>query len=162
MSFEVIEADLQNPAHCAGLVDVLDSYASDPWGGGVPLDSEVRDRLAESLRAHPTSLVLLAVENGRAIGTAVCFFGFSTFRARPLLNVHDLAVVPEWRGQGVGRSLLTAAEQRAREGGCCRLTLEVLEPNGPARILYERFGFSDPAGDASGPTLFLAKDLTDS
>jgi ribosomal protein S18 acetylase RimI-like enzyme len=86
--------------------------------------------------------------------------GFSTFEARPLVNVHDLAVLPEHRGRGVGRALLAGVEQRARARGCCKLTLEVLDTNETARRLYARFGFQDfPLQGDPVPTRFLAKPL---
>jgi ribosomal protein S18 acetylase RimI-like enzyme len=153
------EADLANPADAAGIVDVLDSYASDPIGGGQPLSAEVRARLPVALRDHPTTVALLALADGRPVGIAVCFVGLSTFQARPLLNIHDLAVVPEWRGKGLGRALLTAAERHAARRGCCKLTLEVQEDNTRARGLYEDFGFSDFVIGQSGPTRFLYKPL---
>jgi ribosomal protein S18 acetylase RimI-like enzyme len=90
---------------------------------------------------------------------AVCFFGFSTFQARPLLNIHDLAVVPEYRGRGVGRALLEAAEARAAERGCCKLTLEVQDANPRARQLYERYGFGDFVIGTPAPTRFLSKAI---
>jgi len=154
----VVDADLDAPAHRAAVLAVLDSYASDPIGGGEPLRPEVRDRLVPSLRAHPTTCVLLAFAATEPVGIAVCFLGFSTFQARPLLNVHDLAVVPEWRGRGVGRRLLHAAEERARQCGCCKLTLEVQEDNPRALGLYRSFGFEDMIVTAK-PTRFLTKPL---
>ena len=159
MGVEIVDADFGNPAHCAGIVAVLDSYAADPVGGGEPLTADVRDRLVAALRDHPTGSVLLAIEQERPVGIAVCFQGFSTFRARPLLNIHDLAVLPEWRGKGIGRRLLSSAEDRARRSGCCRLTLEVQEDNGRAVALYGSFGFSDLVMGDSGPTRFLTKPL---
>jgi ribosomal protein S18 acetylase RimI-like enzyme len=72
---------------------------------------------------------------------AVCFIGFSTFAARPLLNIHDFAVAGAFRGQRVGARLLEHIEQKARELGCCKLTLEVKDDNHAARRLYKRFGF---------------------
>jgi GNAT superfamily N-acetyltransferase len=162
MSFRICDADLSDPEHAAGIVHVLDSYARDPRGGGQPLRPDVRERLVPALRAHPTTLVLLALEAQDAIGVAVCFVGFSTFAAQPLLNVHDLAVVPPRRGNGVGRALLAAAEERARARGCCKLTLEVQDDNGPARSLYSSFGFDDFVVNGSAPvsTRFLGKTLT--
>jgi len=159
MGVEIVNADFGNAAHCTGIIEVLDSYAADPVGGGEALAADVRDRLVPALRDHPTALVLLAVAQGCPVGIAVCFLGFSTFRARPLLNIHDLAVLPEWRGRGVGRSLLAAAEDRARRRGCCRLTLEVQDDNGRALALYGSFGFSDLTFGDSGPTRFLVKAL---
>src|SRR5262249_7008013 len=114
---DICEADFADPAHRSAILEVLDSYASDPIGGGQPLSAEVRERLVDGLREHPSALVLLAFAERRAVGIAVCFFGFSTFHARPLLNVHDLAVVPGLRGGGIGRALLDAVELRARQRG---------------------------------------------
>jgi ribosomal protein S18 acetylase RimI-like enzyme len=159
MTLEVRLANLDSAADAAALVAVLDSYASDPRGGSAPLSAEVKARLIPGLAAHPTTRVWLAFDAGQAIGLCVGFMGFSTFRARPLINIHDLAVVPGRRGGGVGRALLTAAEQYARAAGCCKLTLEVQDDNHPARLLYERFGFRDVVYGDSGPTRFLGKDL---
>ena len=159
MHVEIVDADFDNTAHRAGVLDVLNSYAADPVGGGEPLSPDVRERLVPALRDHPTALVLLAIAEGRPVGIAVCFLGFSTFRARPLLNIHDLAALPEWRGKGVGGALLAAAEDRARRRGCCKLTLEVQDDNRWALALYESFGFSDFVVGDSGPTRFLTKPL---
>ena len=156
---EVTEANYDDPIHERGIVDVLNSYAADPVGGAEPLAAEVRSRLVPALRDHPSSLVLLALAKGSPVGVAVCFFGLSTFQARPLLNIHDLAVVPTSRGRGVGRALLAAVERRAIQRGCCQLTLAVQEDNGRARNLYESVGFSDVLIGNSAPTRFLAKKL---
>lgn len=159
MQVEIVDADFEDATHRAGIVEVLDSYATDPVGGGEPLAPDVRRRLVPALRDHPGVVVLLALAGGRTAGIAVCFVGLSTFRARPLLNIHDLAVIPEWRGRGVGRALLGAAEERARGLGCCRLTLEVQDDNARARALYRSFGFGDFVVGESGPTRFLSKPL---
>ena len=159
MKPEIREADLAQPEDAAGLVAVLDAYARDPLGGGAPLADEVRERLAPGLRDHPTTLVLLARLGDETVGAAVCFRGFSPFRARPLLNVHDLAVLPAFRGQGIGRALLTAVARRARELGCCKLPLEVQDDNALALALYRDFGFSDFRIGDSGPTRFLDKEI---
>jgi ribosomal protein S18 acetylase RimI-like enzyme len=159
MDLQIHQADLADPRDAAGIVSIVNSYAGDPKGGGRPLPLDVRDRLVPLLRDHPTTLVLLALADGEPVGIAVCFFGISTFRALPLLNVHDLAVLPEYRGRGVGRALLGAAEDHARRRGCCKLTLEVQDDNTPARTLYRRFGFEDFVVGDSAATRFLAKPL---
>jgi ribosomal protein S18 acetylase RimI-like enzyme len=155
----VREADFENDRDAKGLLDVLDSYARAPAGGGTPLAPDVRERVVPMLREHPTSLVLLAFVADEPVGVAVCFFGLSTFRARPLLNIHDLAVLPQHQGKGVGQALLDAVEDHARRKGCCKLTLEVLDDNTRARALYRRFGFEDPVYGHSVPTRFLVKPL---
>ena len=159
MEVSVSEADFENPLHSEGILEILDSYARDPFGGGAALKEEVRERLLPGLRDHPTCLVLLAFSEGRAVGIAVCFFGYSTFAAAPLLNIHDLAVLPELRGRGIGRALLREAEARALSRGCCKLTLEVQDDNTRARGLYDDFGFDDFVLGDSGPTRFLTKAL---
>lgn len=120
MQIEVVKADFGNDVHRLGIVEVLDSYASDPVGGGQPLTADVRTRLVPLLRDHPSTLVLLALAEARVVGIAVCFLNLSTFRARPVLHVGDLAVLRELRGKGVGRALLASrisfSEIRSRLG----------------------------------------------
>ena len=159
MELVIREADLTDSADSSALVEVLNSYACDEVGGGKPLSREVQERLPVALRRHPTTRVFLARVSGQPVGVAICFIGLSTFQARPLLNIHDLAVIPQWRGKGIGRALLSAVEAQAISAGCCKLTLEVQDTNGPARGLYERVGFSDFVVGASGPTRFLSKPL---
>ena len=154
MNFRIRPADLADARDADSIPDLLNAYALEPVGGGRPLPRDVRERLVPALRDIPRALVLLAFADDAAIGIAVCFVGFSTFRARPLLNIHDLAVLPQYRGKGVGRALLQTAEDYARRQGCCRLTLEVLESNSGARELYRRFGFDD-----STISRFLVKPL---
>jgi ribosomal protein S18 acetylase RimI-like enzyme len=159
VNVRVREADFGDGRDVSGFIEVLDSYASAPVGGGSPLAPEVRERVVPMLREHPTSLVLLAFVDDEPVGVAVCFFGMSTFRARPLLNIHDLAVLPHCQGKGVGQALLEAVEDHARRNSCCKLTLEVLDDNTRARGLYRRFGFEDPVFGRSTPTRFLVKPL---
>jgi ribosomal protein S18 acetylase RimI-like enzyme len=160
MSIEIREANLTDAADARALLEILDSYARDPMGGGEPLSAEVRERLVPALCELPQRLVLLAFVEERPIGLAICFHGFSTFAARPLLNVHDLAVLPEYRGRGGGRALLEAATAHARKRGCAKVTLEVREDNARARALYASCGFRDfdLAGE-SHRALFLSKPL---
>jgi len=107
----------------------------------------------------PGRLVLLAFEGDRPVGVAVCFPGFSTFQARPLINIHDLAVLPGSRGRGVGRALLGAVEDEAHRRGCCKLTLEVRQDN-PAARLYRALGYgAASAGGAPAQYLFMEKRL---
>jgi ribosomal protein S18 acetylase RimI-like enzyme len=158
-AIEILEADLARPEHQQAVCEMLDAYSRDPLGNGKPLDDEVRERLVPGLRANPQTMILLAYDGARPVGIAACFLGFSTFAARPLLNIHDLAVIPDYRGRGIGRRLLCGVEEAARKLGCCKVTLEVLEAN-PARKLYEAIGYSSPDyQNGAGRALFLAKAL---
>jgi ribosomal protein S18 acetylase RimI-like enzyme len=158
----VIEADLHEPQHQQAILYLINAYARDPMGDGQDLPAAVCDRLIPGLRQHPTSLVFLAFDAATPVGVAVCFVGFSTFAARPLINIHDLAVVPDYRGRGIGRLLLEHVEAKGRALGCCKLTLEVRADNYPAQRLYQRFGFGDMPTE-SGPVRnwFLQKRLED-
>ncbi len=157
---EIVGADLSRPVHQRAVLDLIDAYATDPMGDGKPLDPEVRNALIPGLRQHPTTLIFLAYQGETAIGIAVCFLGFSTFAAKPLINIHDLAVLPGFRGLGIGRQLLEAVEQAARARGGCKLTLEVLEHNDRARSVYDAAGFVQATyQEAAGGALFLAKSL---
>lgn len=143
-----------DPADTAIYLDLLDAYARDPMGAARPLSAEVRARLPDDLARFPGAYALLAEQRGTPVGFATCFLGYSTFRARPLLNIHDIAVLPAWRGRSAGRALLSAVEDLARELGCCRITLEVREDNRRARALYARAGFV-----AADCNLFLEKPI---
>jgi len=157
---DIVEADLDRPEHQRAIVELIDAYAADPMGNGKPLAAEVREALIPGLQQHPTTVVFLAYQGGKAVGVTVCFRGFSTFAARPLINIHDLAVLPDCRGQGVGRRLLEAVENKARALGCCKLTLETQENNRRARQIYAAAGFAQAVyEEAAGGSLFFAKPL---
>ena len=159
MSLSVIvrEARLDDEEEQRGLLALLDRYATEPGVGASPLAEDVRATLIAKLRAIAGGHYFVALEGPVIVGLALCFNGFSTFHARPLLNLHDLAVHPDHRGNGIGQRLLLAVEERAKALGCCRVTLEVHATN-PARRLYERFGF-EGAESPGQTTLFLTKPL---
>ena len=156
-----VQADLKNPGHQAAVLFLVDAYSRDPMGDGAPLAPEVRARLIPGLQEHPTTLVFLAYDGEAAVGVAVCFLGFSTFAARPLVNLHDVAILPTHRQRGIGRGLLAAVEVRARELGCCKLTLEVLDQNERALRTYTAAGFKRYSlQPGAGEAIFMAKPLT--
>lgn len=155
----VVRADLNDKEHQAAVLAMTRVYALDEMGNGGELPQEVMDQLIPGLLQMPTTMIFLALAEDRPIGIATCFRGFSTFTARPLVNIHDFAVHPEFRGQGVGRALMNAVEEAARELGCARLTLEVQAYNQNAQRTYAAFGFKHGAeGQFAGP-LFLCKPL---
>ncbi len=159
-SIEIVEADLNRKDHRKAVVDLIDAYAMDPMGNGGPLPGDVKEALIPGLKKHPTTLIFLAFVNGEPMGIAVCFIGFSTFAARPLVNIHDLAVLPGYRGSGIGRLLLAGVERKAREMGCCKVTLEVLENNRRALKVYAAAGFARATyTEEAGGALFFAKKL---
>jgi len=160
MSLQVVSLDLDDAGHAKALLDLLDHYAQDPMGGGSGLKAEVKAALVEGLKGVPHFHGGLALDGDEPVGLINCFAGFSTFVAKPLLNIHDIVVRRERRRQGVGQALLAWAEQRARDLGCCKLTLEVLSNNHKAMASYELAGFAPYVLDpAAGQALFLQKYL---
>lgn len=160
MSIQVQMADYRDPDQAAAIASLLDRYARDPMGGGRPLDPEKLERLAGELARRPHAFTVLAYVHGRPVGLANCFELFSTFACRPLVNIHDIVVDREHRGRGIGRALLTKVEAVARSRGCCKLTLEVLEGNAPARRAYQSFGFAPyQLREELGQAMFWEKPL---
>ena len=156
----VFKADLALPDHQEAVLQLLSGYASDPMGDGKPLSEQARRDLIPRLRQHPTTLIFLVYEGAVPVGLAICFLGFSTFAARPLVNIHDFYVIPSCRGTGVSRSLMQEIDRYARELGCCKLTLEVLENNHRARSIYAAAGFGPSTyTPEAGSGLFLVKSL---
>jgi GNAT superfamily N-acetyltransferase len=98
------------------------------------------------LRRHgfgrrPVFEALVAERPGpRAVGFALYFFTFSTFKARPTLYLEDLFVVPEERGAGIGRRLLVELARIAVARECGRMEWSVLDWNTPAREFYFKLG----------------------
>jgi len=149
-------ADLDHPAHAAAIPAIVNSYAMEPQGGGHSLPADVLEEMVPGLRRVPGHFTMLAWDGENPVGAAICFRGFSTFSSRPLVNVHDLAVLQSHRGRGIGSLLLSAVEEFARAEGCCKVTLEVREANPEAERLYRRLGYGNPSGFA---TRFLDKPL---
>nr|WP_315228152.1 GNAT family N-acetyltransferase [uncultured Albidiferax sp.] len=157
---QVRRVDYRNPKDAAALVHLLDQYAQDPMGGATPLSDDTRQRLCADLAQRPHAVSFIAWLGEEPIGLANCFEGYSTFKAQPLLNIHDMAVHPAHRGRGVGQALLAAVQQHALERGCCKLTLEVLTGNAQAQASYARFGFVGYQLVASaGHAVFLQKAI---
>ena len=152
---QVRRAQLNDPDHQQAILTLLDHYARQPMGDGSPLADQVRQELIPRLRDQLGCRIFLAFVGEQPAGLVVCFLGFSTFRAQPLLNIHDVVVHSDFQKRGIGQSLMEAVEHDARAHGCCRITLEVRADNHVARRLYERVGFR--AGQPH--TEFWQKDL---
>lgn len=157
---EIIRADLSNRNHAEALVSLMSEYAQDPMGGGKDLPVNVKENLASTLNKRSDAHVVLAYVDELAVGLVTCLEGFSTFRCKPLLNIHDAIVKAEYRGQGISRMLLKEAEIIAKEIGSCKMTLEVLEGNKAAQSAYSKHGFRGYELDPKmGKALFWEKVL---
>ncbi len=160
MAIQTVRVDLHDPIHAEALLRLLDAYARDPMGGGVGLAHETQRELIGALQSRHDYVGLLALHKGEPVGLLNAFEGFSTFAAKPLLNIHDVYVDTTLRGHGIGQALLLHAEQIARERGCCKLTLEVLAGNTGAQRVYQAQGYQAyTLNEATGQALFWQKGL---
>ena len=83
--------------------------------------------------------LVVTVEN-ETIGFALFFHNFSTFLGKPGMYLEDLYVRPAFRGQGLGKALLTRVAQIAVERDCGRMEWSVLDWNEPSIRFYESLG----------------------
>lgn len=156
----IVRTDLADPQHCAALLALLDEYAQGPTGRGYALEDEVKQALPALLAVRPHYLGWLAFVGDAPAGVLNGFEGVSTFKAKPLLNIHDIAVSPRFQRRGIARALLAAAEHEAQARGCCKLTLEVLTGNAGAIAAYAQAGFLPYELDPQmGRAVFLEKHL---
>jgi len=159
-AFAVRRANYADAGDAVALVGLLDAYASDPAGGGEPLSDFAKANLVRELAARPQAYSVIAFDGEQPVGLVNCIEGFSTFACRPLVNVHDVAVLTSHRGRGIAEQMLREAERIAIERGAVKMTLEVLSGNAPATKLYQRIGYVgyqlDPAMGSAG---FLQKRL---
>lgn len=105
---------------------------------------------ADSLRAQlrsaaPPFECLLAEAGGEAVGFALFFANYSSWRGRPGIHLEDLFVPIEERGKGHGRALLRRLAQLTVERGGARLEWAVLDWNHSAVDFYARLGASGQA-----------------
>jgi GNAT superfamily N-acetyltransferase len=153
-------ADFNNPTHASDIVFLLNEYAKDPMGGGEALSAFTQANLVAEMAKRPTCHAAIAFVDGKPAGLINCIEGFSTFACKPLLNIHDVVVLTEFRGQGISSLLLNKVEEIATGLGCCKLTLEVLEGNRIAQAVYIANGFAGYQLDPEmGRALFWQKKL---
>ena len=89
---------------------------------------------------NPYFQCLMAEFDGAPAGFALYFFNYSTWLGRPGIYLEDLFVLPEFRGLGIGKSLLQKVAAIAVEKDCLRLQWEVLDWNTPAIDFYRAMG----------------------
>ena len=118
------------------------------WQGrDEPSDASIEESVGRLL-ADPNTEYLLAGDP--PAGVLQLRFRHSVWTGTDDAHLEDLFVDGSARGSGLGRALVNAAIERARERGCARIELDANERNDPAVALYESVGFSSwsdpPAG----------------
>ena len=100
------------------------------------MEELLREWIFEKKKAE----VIFAVENGKEVGFALFFHNFSTFLGRAGIYLEDLFVVPEYRGKGYGKALLSELARITLERGCGRLEWCCLDWNKPSIDFYLSLG----------------------
>ena len=118
------------------LISGLAKYERDP-GAVVTSPDALRLQLQSP---HPPFECVLAEEDGQALGFALFFHNYSTWRGRPGIYLEDLFVPPEHRGRGVGLALLKHLAAITLERGCPRMEFAVLNWNDLAKDFYRSIG----------------------
>jgi GNAT superfamily N-acetyltransferase len=149
-----------SPADCATLVALIRELAVYER-----LEAQVKvtpDDLERNLFGRrPYAEAMIAEVEGEAVGYALFFHNFSSFRGQPGLYLEDVFVRPAYRGRGIGRALLTKLAQLAVERGCDRIEWIVLDWN-ESGIEFYRSLEASPMADwtifrlADGPLARLA------
>jgi GNAT superfamily N-acetyltransferase len=98
------------------------------------------DLLRDLFGPQPKFRALIAEWNGEPAGYASFFHFYSTYEGSAALFLEDLFVLEEFRGHGIGKSLLAAVAKLALDEGCFGLRWEVLDWNHAAIEFYENLG----------------------
>ncbi len=160
MNIKVIQADYADPQHAKIITEILDKYALDAMGGGQGLTNFTKRHLVSELNKLPHAFSVLAFVDDQPAGLVNCFEAFSTFACKPLVNIHDVSVLPQFRGLGVSLRMLERVENIAQAKGCCKITLEVLSNNTIAKNAYTKLGYEGYELDPeAGHALFWQKPL---
>ena len=86
----------------------------------------------------PRFRAMIAEADEEAVGFALYFTTYSTWRGHHGIRLEDLYVTPSMRGKGIGKALLARLARIAVDEGCPRLEWDVLEWNASAIAVYER------------------------
>ena len=92
MKIDVLTLNYQNSQQTKDMLSLLENYALDPMGGATALNPSVRDNLANELAKLPHAFSVICYVDDKPAGLIHCFEAFSTFKRKPLVNIHDVVV----------------------------------------------------------------------
>ena len=141
LSFKLVNLKKQKDQRT--LFQLMNAYMMDKMGVEKPMPESLFKQTLTGLRVQLNYLGVIVYKGEVAVGLANCFINFSTFKGRPLMNIHDIIVLPEARQNGVGRFLLQSLHELAKQKGCCKINLEVRHDNKVAQKLYSAYGFTE-------------------
>ena len=135
-------ANYSNKADGQAIIGLLNQYAKEAQGGGKALSRYTVENLINELNHIDGANSVLAFSAGKPVGLINSFRSFSTFKCKPVLNIHDVVVHQDYRRKGIAKQMFDFLEEYARENSYCKLTLEVLNKNQAAMELYKSIGFN--------------------
>lgn len=146
-----------DPGEAAAVARLIVEFG-DWWGGSAPPEDEVAASVERIMAAGDGEYLLGAADAGEPASVCQIRFRWCVWKSAEDCWLEDLYVQESARRSGLGRALVEAAIERARERGCKRIDLDVNEDNAPARALYEACGFlTEPK--PPGRTLYVARPL---
>ena len=159
-SVETYLANYEDPVHAKAVVDLLDGYARDPYGNSGPLPDDVYASLCPTLAKTPGAFSVVATVDGVAAGLINCFQGFSTFKCKPLINVHDVFVHPEHRRAGLVQAMMAdRGEGGKREGSVQAHAGGAVQQRAGERVVREVRVQKLRAGPGAGARGVLGTDV---
>ena len=126
------------PADLPTLAALFDRYRQ---FYGRPSDPDRASGFLAARMERGESVVLLALEAGRAVGFVQLYPSFSSVNAARTFVLNDLYVEADARRGGTGRGLVAAAVAHARTAGAAGLSLQTGVGNQAAQRLYESLGW---------------------
>lgn len=140
---EIIRVDLNNKIHCSALLQLLNEYMLDDMGIGESMPEELGPKIISGLKSHSAYVGFFVCIGNDFAALANCNLNYSTWKAMPLINIHDFVVSSKFRKRGVGMFLLNKIAEYASEKGYCKINLEVRHDNYKAQNLYKKAGFAE-------------------
>ena len=129
-------------AGATDLIPILNLLRTQLQEHDIVLTDEALQRATQGLiENHALGRILTARRDGELVGVAVLSFLWTLEHGGPAAWLDEVYVDPARRGDGIGRQLVEAAMQVARDNGCIALDLEVDAGHEAAERLYERMGF---------------------
>ena len=136
--FSVVPATSDDVEQLAELLGLLFAQEAD-----FSPDRMRQERGLRLILEQPNSGGIFCVREGRRVlGMVNVLFTISTAEGNRVAWLEDLVVHPEYRGKGIGRSLLLRAIRAAKGAGCSRITLLTDDSNARAMRLYQSEGFN--------------------
>ena len=98
-----VKIDLGNEGHCQQLLQLLNLYMEDIMGNNKPMPVDLGPRIIAGLKNHSSYIGFFVKYKSEFVALANCNYLFSTFAAKPLINIHDFIVNPAFRQKGIGK-----------------------------------------------------------